>query len=249
MVVLRHRTKIALAIVSLLVPAAFDRAEDAKKNDPATEDKQVVDSKATQRPAASAVNFRKELNLPLDSLSTLGSRIESATRKPDPVALGHMANELSVAEKVSGKSASITSKALAKAAAQLASERKEEAELKSMLQISNQTMFAEDDITSMKQSLALAQEQIKSDKRSLERNEEPTSAPRKVVVNNYTTQYLDVYVNGNLKTTVQPGSTQVITIEHRWNPTVLKAYGNEDTNVWGPRYVWGKFEKYTWNIN
>src|SRR5262245_47592661 len=73
------------------------------------EDQQAVTSKATPRPAASAVNFRKELNLPFDSLSTLGSRIESARRKPDPVALAHAANELAVSEKVSGKTASITS--------------------------------------------------------------------------------------------------------------------------------------------
>jgi hypothetical protein len=67
-------------------------------------------------------------------------------------------------------------------------------------------------------------------------------------VNNYTTQYLDIYVNGNYKTQVAPGSTQICTIEHRWNPTVLTAYGNEDTNNWGPRYIWGRFTKYTWNI-
>ena len=71
---------------------------------------------------------------------------------------------------------------------------------------------------------------------------------RKVVVNNYTTQYLDIYVNGNYKTQIAPGATQVCTIEHRWNPTVLTAYGNEDEINWGPKYIWGKFDKYTWNI-
>jgi len=37
-------------------------------------------------------------------------------------------------------------------------------------------------------------------------------------------------------------------IEHKWNPTVLKGYGNEDTNNWGPRYIWGNFKTYTWNL-
>src|SRR5262249_14969347 len=71
------------------------------------EDQQAVTSKATPRPAASAINFRKELDLPFDSLRTLGARIESARRKPDPVALAHAAHELAVSEKVSGKTASL----------------------------------------------------------------------------------------------------------------------------------------------
>ena len=54
--------------------------------------------------------------------------------------------------------------------------------------------------------------------------------------------------HGNFKVQVAPGSTQVCTIEHRWNPTVLTANGNEDEQNWGPKYIWGKFDKYTWNI-
>jgi hypothetical protein len=29
----------------------------------------------------------------------------------------------------------------------------------------------------------------------------------------------------------------------------MTAYGDDDSTTWGPRYVWGKFNKYTWNIN
>jgi hypothetical protein len=89
----------------------------------------------------------------------------------------------------------------------------------------------------------------RSDTDATRRDEEPTWSPRTVVVNNYTTQYLDVYVNCNLKGTVGPGARQVWTIEHRWDPTVLTADGNEDDQTWGPRYIWGRFKKYTWNIN
>jgi hypothetical protein len=70
-----------------------------------------------------------------------------------------------------------------------------------------------------------------------------------VVINNTTTQYLDIWVNGNYKTQVQPGATQTIVIEHRWNPTVLTADGDEDSSTWGPRYIWGRFTKYTWNFD
>jgi hypothetical protein len=217
--------------------------------DPAADDKEVVSSKATHRPPASSVNFRKELNLPFATLSTLGSRIDAARRAPDPVALANAASELSVAEKVSGKTASITSKQLLQESAQLAALRRQEAELKAVLQTSNQVALAEDQVASLKQQVALAHEYTQAQVAAIQSNEEPTWTPRTVIINNYTTQYIDVYVNGNWKTQVVPGGQQTCIIEHRWNPTVLTGYGNEDIDTWGPRYIWGRFNKYTWNIN
>jgi hypothetical protein len=58
-----------------------------------------------------------------------------------------------------------------------------------------------------------------------------------------------VYVNGIYKGEIGPGLAQTIVIEHRWNPTVLTAYGDEDIDTWGPRTIWGRFQTYTWNIN
>ena len=69
-----------------------------------------------------------------------------------------------------------------------------------------------------------------------------------MVINNYTTQYLDITVNGVLKGQVKPVLTQVFVIEHRWNPTTIKATGNEDIDVW-QRIIWGRFKRYVWNIN
>jgi hypothetical protein len=237
-----------LALLGCFVLASFVGGQQAKKDDAAQEDNQVSTTKAAKRVPATSVNFRKDLNLPFDSLSTLGSRIESARRKPDPVALAHTANELAVAEKVSGKTASITSQQLIKESAELASVRRQEAELKAVLQVSNQLQTAEGNLSLIKDNIALAQAQAKQEKDWFDSKEEPTSAPRKVVLNNYTTQYLDLYVNGNYMVQVAPGSTKVVTIEHRWNPTILTANGNEDEVNWGPKYIWGKFTKYTWNI-
>jgi hypothetical protein len=244
------RAKLALgclAVATLVIAGQAKKDDKVDKKEP--EDKQVVSTKPTKVTPAASVNFRKDLGLPFDSLSTLGSRIDAARRKPDPVALAHAANELHVAEKVSGKTASVTSKQLLKESGELAAMRRQAAELKAQLQIANQMQFEEDHIKMLKENLSLANAQVKSDKEYFDRKEEPTSKPRKVVVNNYSTQYVDVYVNGHYKVQVTPGSTQVITIEHRWNPTILKAYGDEDINTWGPRYIWGRFDKYTWNIN
>jgi hypothetical protein len=189
------------------------------------------------------------LDLPFPSLSTLGARIDAARRAPDPVALANAASELNVAEQVSGKKASLTSRQVLQEAAELASLRKQAAELKAVLQVSNQVTFEEERVAALRKQVDLAQAQTRADQQAFQRNQEPTAAPRQVVVNNYTTQYMDVYVNGFYKAQVLPGTTQVLTIEHRWNPTVLKAYGNEDMSTWGPRYVWGEFTKYTWNLN
>jgi hypothetical protein len=236
-------------VLGLLALTSLVPADEPKKDAPNPPDKQVVDSKLVHKPAAASVNFRKELKLPFASLTTLGARIDQARRAPDPVALAHAASELGVAEKVSGKTASITSKQVLQEAAELASLRRQAAELKAVLQVANQNMFEEERIRAMQKEIKLAEDQTKAEQQAFQQNQEPTATPRTVVVNNYTTQYLDIWVNGNYKTQVQPGASQVITIEHRWNPTILTAYGNEDMDNPGPRYIWGQFTKYTWNIN
>jgi hypothetical protein len=73
-------------------------------------------------------------------------------------------------------------------------------------------------------------------------------AGRRARHNNTSTDTLDIYVNGNFKMTVGPGTSQSCVIEHHWNPTILTAYGNQDSDVWGPMPIMGKFTKYTWNI-
>src|SRR5215470_586327 len=239
---------VVLGFLALVSVVSLLTAQQAKTDKGDPEDVQVVKTKATPTPAAASVNFRKELKLPFDSLATLGSRVDAARRKPDPVALAHAANELGVAEKVSGKTASITSKQLAKEAAELAAQRRQVHELNAVAEVTQQMALEEENTVLLKKAIAEAKATAAQEKRDFEANLEPTWKPRKVVVNNYTTEYLDVYVNGNYKTQVQPGMQQTIVIEHRWNPTVLKAYGNEDVNTYGPRYVWGRFDTYTWNI-
>jgi hypothetical protein len=246
---LRHRVAAGLAFLGFAVLACQLPGQPAGGDDPAAKDKQVVDSKANTKPPAATIHFRKELNLPYPSLTTLGSRIDSARRAHDPVALANAAHELHVAETVSGKKASLDSAAVLKESAELAALKRQEKELRAVLQVTNQMNAAQENVALLQDNINLAKQQAEEEKRSYESNLEPTWKPRKLVVNNYTTQYIDVYVNGNLKGQVQPGMQQTWYIEHRWNPTALTAYGNEDGINWGPRYIWGRFDKYTWNIN
>jgi len=238
----------ALVLLGVGALACTALPDDAKKEDGAQEDKQVIDSKATHQTAAASVNFRKELNLPFASLSTLGSRIDAARRTPDPVVLAHTANELSVAEKVSGKQATLTSSALIKEAAELAKLRRQATELQAVSRVAQQIASEAELVKSLRAITDSAMAEAKADQLAVQQNQEPTWAPRKVVVNNYTTQYLTLYVNGIYKGELDPGLTKVIIVEHRWNPTVLTAYGNEDIETWGPVNIWGRFKTYTWNI-
>lgn len=238
-----------LAVSVLLAVAGSPSAQQPKKAGQPPEDKQVVTSKPTKVSPAAGVKFRKDLGLPLTSLGTLGSRIDQARRSGDPVALANAASELNVAEQVAGKKASLTSNQLIAEAAELASLRKQEAELQSVLHISDKVFQAQSQVDNLKKQIAETRALTAADKRALEKKEEPTNAPRKIIVNNYSTQYIDIQANGYLLGQVNPGTTRVFTIDQRWNPIVLKGWGDMDETTFGPVVLQGRFDKYTWNIN
>jgi hypothetical protein len=207
----------------------------------------VEDTKATRRTAASSIDFRKELNLPFASLGTLGARIEAARRAPDPVALGNAANELAVAEKVSGKKASLTSSALLQEATELAKLRRQVKELQAMMQLKAQVATEDKSIQDLQTLITQYTQDAKQETEAVQQNQEPTG-PRTVLINNYSAQYVDLWVNGYLKAQIGPGESKSCVIEHKWNPTVLNVYGNDDSQTWAPRTIWGNFKTYTWNL-
>jgi hypothetical protein len=238
----------SLALLSLgLVSLAG--GDEPKKDDPAAADKEKIESKPTKRTPAASIKFRKELGLPLATLSTLGPRIDAARRAHDPVALANAANELGVAEKASGKKASLLAKELMKESAQLAAMRRQEKELFAVAATANQVAETDDTIKTLQSILASAKASAAADSEAIRMNQEPTWKPRTVIVNNYTSQYLDIWANGNYKEQVAPGMAQSFIIEQRFNPVVLTADGDEDDYTWGPEHIWGRFNKYTWNIN
>jgi hypothetical protein len=230
----------AVALLGLWLSASAYPAQEPKPAD----EKQLTKSTPTKSTPAATVKFRKDLNLPFASLNTLGTRIDTARRAGDPVALANSASELAVAEKVSGKTASLTSKQLIAEAAELAKLRRQEVELKAVLHVSEQVALEEQKVAELKNLTKLAGDE----KRLIAKGEEP-DAPRKVVVNNYSTQYIDIQINGYLRGQVLPGATRTFTIEQRWNPVVLKGWGDADETTFGPVILQGRFEKHTWNIN
>jgi hypothetical protein len=235
-----------LALLGLVGLLSSAPAEEPKKAPP--DDQEVVTSKKVTLPLAAKVNFRKQLGLSYPSLATLGKRIDAARRAHDPVTLANLASELSVAESVAGKKASITSDELIKDAQKLAKLRNQQAELNAILKVQNQIAARDEDIAITQQCIADAKKAAASAQESVAFNQNPTWTPRKVLVNNYSSDYMDIWVNGHYKGQVAPGMSRTFVIEHRWNPTVLTAYGDQDSDNWGPRYIWGRFQTYTWNI-
>jgi hypothetical protein len=97
--------------------------------------------------------------------------------------------------------------------------------------------------------IGIADDIAKKERDSIRTNELPPDTPRRILLNNYTSQTIDLWVNGNYKMQVAPGGSKWCVIEHKWNPTTLTAYGDEDDSpAWGPRPIYGTFKTYTWNI-
>jgi hypothetical protein len=240
---------LGIVILGYFTVVSLFAGEQPKKDDPAAADKEVISTKATTQKTAASIKFRKQLGLPLPSLSTLGSRIDAARRAHDPVALASTASELATAEKASGKKADLAASQLAQETVELAKQRRHEKELRALVATQQQLTLTDDTITTLKQILDEAKAQAAADSEAIRMNQEPTWTPRKVIVNNYTTQYIDVWVNGYYKVQVGPGLSQSFMIEHRWNPTVLTGYGDDDEQKFGPVNIWGRFKTYTWNIN
>jgi hypothetical protein len=244
-----HRYGFGLAIVLCLYAAVGGRSDDdTPKQRGAAQDEQVVDVHSASRNTASSVPFRKSLHLPFESLSTLGARIDAARRASDPVALANAASELAVAEKVSGKTASLTAKQVLEEAAELASLRRQNAELRAVLHVSNQVGLEDAKMQALKDQYNLAEIDAKAYQQALSSANQPSPSTHQVVINNHTSLYLDLFVNGWFAGQVLPGSSQTFTVQLQRNPTVLRVSSNEDEIGWAPRYVWGKFVKYTWNI-
>jgi uncharacterized protein (TIGR03000 family) len=155
-------------------------------------DEQSVTSKAEKRVRATRVDFKKAFGLPFESLGTLGSRIEAARRKPDPVALGHAASELAVAEKVSKKKAALTSAALLEEAGELARQRRQSAELLAYYTHKFQMAEKAVDLREWNEQLGFADYAADQEREAGLGGTPPPDTSRRVLLNNRTTQHIDL---------------------------------------------------------
>jgi hypothetical protein len=264
--VLAGLAAVALMVADRLGPALAQRdapasagvhvsfLEDPKADEPKEKekDRQVVTSKATKREPARTINFKKTYGLPFDSLATLGSRIDAARRKLDPVALAHAARELNVAEKVSGTTASLTSKAMLAEAKELAALRRQVAELKAVFavhqQIASEETKEEAQVNYWKTKIELAEKTAREERDALSAKKAPVVVPPMVLVNNYSSETVQVAINGNFGAEIPAGTSKWCPVQHNWQPITMTAYGDTDGRYWNRPAIWGTFKTYTWNL-
>jgi hypothetical protein len=194
----------------------------------------TIEIKGVDRTPAMTINFSRSLGLPFDSLVTLGSRIEQATKASDPVCLAGLAKELSIYEQVSGKTAGITSDALYKEAVALAEARSISAELKAV------ALYATDDETSRKLGdLARGAERREKEARRASESGERTRGIRgNLIVHNNTQYQIFVFVDGRQLGWVNPYDNYSYFVgAPPYQNSVITGRSSDGTRTWGPYAV------------
>lgn len=220
---------------SFLVLAAPARGQD----DPRVLDQKDVRAFAQKRVAGTPINFHKAFNLPFPSLGTLGARIDAARQQADPVALAHTAQELAVAERVSGKKAPLTATMVGKESAQLGLLRKEAAELAALTDLTKQIDGLADSYKAVQEAAAKA---AKSG--DLELPPKVISTP--VFITNMVDEWVYVYVNGQYNMRLPPTGKGFCFAQGTSTPVVVTAFSS--SYVWAPRQMYGTFRGYSWEL-
>lgn len=196
----------AVCVLNLALVTSYLSADDAKDK---KGDDSVLNIKLTGKATegsflAGRINFRKELGIPFDYLDNLGQRIYQARKTPDPVELALAAHALSVAEKVSGKKASLTSETVMSEAFDLALRRGISSELTAVAMLA----------TSQDKKKELDEESKSANKRELamkkatEAGEVSRQIAGTVQVINRTEWAMSIYLNGFPLGVVFPGQTR-----------------------------------------
>jgi len=223
-----------LVIASALLAQAADKENTTEGSD-----------KGVKRVSAASVDYSAELELPFATLTTLGSRIESARQSADPVGLASAAMELKIAEQVSdGKKAAPSSSELIAEAANLAEIRGVSVELRAVA-----AAIDDKELTTKLKELAddaaiREEEAIAASKAG----EKPKGIHGELIFNNESHEHVHVYYNGREIGHADPHEHKHFHVHdhaHR-HYFDLKAVGHHHT--WR-RHVHGDFRNYTWTIH
>ena len=203
-----------------------------------------MESKPEKRETATSVDFNAAFGLQFPSLTGLGARIEQAMQVADPVGLALAAHELSVAEQVSGKEASITSAQLLERAVQLAKLRLIESEIKAVAAIVTDATTKQELADAQK----LAVEQAEKMAKALESDETPRGLVGDLTVYNYSYNYVDIYYDGVYLGVVFPRAYFSFSVRD-------PGYSHFDLyaeDAYGNYWTWhdtGSFSSYWWDLH
>lgn len=243
-----------LAASMLLLGAARSSAADKdidkkgdKKTDKGTKKGgkkggRSFEAKGEKRTPATTIDFQNSLGLSFDSLRGLGARIEQARTAADPVGLAAAARELAVAEKTSGKSASVKSADLLKEATEMARQRNNPDELKAVALLAGD----KEDRKALNDQAAKAQKELLARKNG----EKKRGITGTLSVINQTRWYIRIYVNYQYVGTVRPFATGSVFVGNSaFGTTVLYASAPGTALTWGPRSVTQAVGDISWTLS
>lgn len=238
------RTFIACTALLLAMPFAA-AAQDATKAD----EKELHSTYAKDRVktcgVAGCVNFAKEFGLSLDYLGSIGNRIALARKAPDPVELALCSQALAVAEKVSGKQASITSEQVRAEAIDLAKQRGYANELSAVALIVPDAEVKRD----LEKQLVLTKKRDEEALAAAKTGESTKELFGRLTVVNHSGECIRIFVSGRFYGEVHEGQTQAFHV-HDHNPsTRLEAYCEEDGDLVSARSVFGHRHSFLWHIH
>ena len=194
--------------------------------------------------SAAAVDFRSQLQLGFDSLTSLGQRIELARRHADPVGLASAARELQAAESVSDQKASLTSKDLMNSAVELAKMRFDSDELKAVALLITDDQMAQELNKLAKQAKSAEEEAVAAAKEGAKSR----GIYQDLVVDNHSHHHVHVYYNGRHLGHLDPHEHRHFHVHDHGHGHFfdLKATGHYRT--WR-RHVHGDFRDYHWTLH
>ncbi|MBI3462947.1 MAG: hypothetical protein HY000_07780 [Planctomycetes bacterium] len=193
---------------------------------------------------ACAINYRKELGVPLEYLDTLGARIHQARKTPDPVELALAAESLAVAEKVAGKKAAITADDVLKDALRIAKMRNVSAELAAISQIVDEGSLKKE----LSEMAAAAQEQEQEAKSAAARQDATRELFGTLRVVNLTHECLRIYVDGQCVGVVHEGMVGHFHVHAHGFQNHIEAYCEHGGELVSCAEIFGHHHFFTWRI-
>lgn len=228
-----------LAVLALVAGgnAVYSQKDTKKKGE------NSLDSKSEADKSAAKIDFQMELGLAYPSLLTLGSRIQQyRTSSPDPVGLAHAARELALAEKVSGKKASLTSEALMAEAVLLAKVRNDSSELTAVAAIVSDKKVQAELTAAAKKAESDAAERAKLAKEGVKSR----GIHSQLTVRNHDHYHVDVYYNGRYLGIVRGHGYRSFYV-HDHSPYFNLYARNHYGKRWR-RHLHGGYRSLTWNL-
>ncbi|MEZ6124772.1 MAG: hypothetical protein R3C49_16610 [Planctomycetaceae bacterium] len=230
------------ALAVLLSSTCLLAADD--KTDSAEIKSEISKSAVSSCIGACHINFRKELGSTLGFLDNIGVTIHEARKTPDPVQLALCARGLAVAEKVSGKTAAVTSEQVMAEAVKLAKLRTDSQELAAVAALAGKDHQAD-----LMELADVARKAEKAARAATEKGETNKALIGTLQVINHSHECLRIYMDGRYLGEAHAGTTENFHVHNHQHYNHFDAYCEEDGELVEHSDYHGHAHFLTWHIH